>query len=210
MWKSISDYGQITAMNAREIGLVDSLTAVSPLNLMVNSNKNNKKARSKLEDKFGPEICANNFNASEKVSVIQYKRMVDKRARLERIHSAIHSKLSRLAELSTATSLLLSGFGIQPGGSSKEKIAVVTVNGGIDSSTSFKVIQAIQSINDDKEVKCLVLRVDSGGGSVISSEAILEELKILDIVSCNNCSSWLCIKNLLSILVLNVPMSNCA
>lgn len=187
MWKSVSDYGNITATNAKEIGLVDSLTAVSPLNCMVNAIKDSKKAKPKLEDKFGPEICANNFSACQKVSVAQYKRMVDKRARLERIHSAIDSKLSRLSELSTATSLLLSSFGIQPSGFSKEKIAVITVNGSIDSSMSFKVIQSIQSISDDKEVKCLVLRVDSGGGSVVSSEAILEELKLLDIVSCNNC-----------------------
>ena len=64
-----------------------------------------------------------------------------------------------------------------------KKVAVVTVNGSIDSAVSFRVIQSIRKIRDQKKVKCVVLRVNSTGGSVVSSEAILEELKTLDVVS---------------------------
>lgn len=187
MWNSISDYGSIAAPNAKEIGLVNSLPPVSPLSFMVNANKS-AKAKAGLEAKFGLEISSNNFSSMEKVSVIQYKRMLDKRAQLETLQMKMNNMINRLSELSTATSMILSGLGIQPKRSPVEKIAVVTVDGGIDRSLSFKVVQSLQKIRDDKHVKCIVLRVNSGGGSVISSEAILEELKTLHVVSKHVCT----------------------
>lgn len=183
-WKSVSNYGHLTASNTKEIGLVNSLPSASPLVFMVNANKVFK-SRAKLEECFGLDFCNNNFNANSAISVVKYKQMIEKRAWLDRLHSTINNKLHRLSELSTATSLLLSGLGIQPSKSSSEdKIAVVTVNGSINSSLSYQVIRSIRKIRHDKKVKCLVLRVNSGGGSVVSSEAILEELKTLDVVSC--------------------------
>lgn len=182
MWNSISEYGSIAALNAKEIGLVDSLPSVSPLSFMTNANKSTK-AKEELEAKFGLQISSNNFSAMDTVSVVQYKRMLDKRAKLELIQMKTNNMLHRLSELSTATSMFLSGFGIRPKKTSVDKIAVVTIDGGIDRSLSFRVIQSLQQIRNDKHVKCIVLRVNSGGGSVISSEAILEELKTLHIVS---------------------------
>lgn len=183
MWKSISGYGHLTASNAKEIGLVGSLPPVSPLSFMLKANKI-VKDKTKLEDKFGLEIASSTFNGTDSVSVVDYKRMLDKRMKLEKMYANINNKLHRLSELSTATSLLLSGLGIHPDKSSKEeKVAVVTVNGSIDSAVSFRVIQSIRKIRDQKKVKCVVLRVNSPGGSVVSSEAILEELKTLDVVS---------------------------
>lgn len=183
MWKSVSEYGHLTASNAKDIGLINSLPSVSPLSFMMKANKRVKE-KAKLEDKFGIEIASNTFNGTDGLSVATYKRMLDRRSKLEKLDSKLNRNLQRLSELSTATSLLLSGLGIQPSKSSKEdKIAVVTVNGGIDTSVSYRVIESIRKIRDDKKVKCLVLRVNSPGGSVVSSEAILEELKTLDVVS---------------------------
>ena len=56
---------------------------------------------------------------------------------------------------------------------------MVTVDGSIGSSLSYEIIEALRKIRADDAVKCLVLRVNSPGGSVISSEAILEELKMI-------------------------------
>lgn len=182
MWKSISEYGHLTAVNAKEIGLVNALPSVSPLCFMLKANKLVKE-KAMLEEKFGLDIASNTFNSTDAVSVVKYKQMLDKRSNIEKLGKEINSKLQRLSELSTATSLLLSSFGFRPDKSSKkEKIAVVTVNGSIDNTVSYRVNQSIQKIRDDKEVKCLVLRVNSPGGSVVSSEAILEELKTLRVV----------------------------
>jgi hypothetical protein len=56
----------------------------------------------------------------------------------------------------------------------------VTVDGSIDRSCASRVIRSLREIKKDKQVKAVVLRVDSPGGSVVSSEAILEEIKLLD------------------------------
>ena len=183
MWKSVTEYGHLTASNAKDIGLINSLPSVSPINFMMKANKITKE-KAKLEDRFGTEIASNTFNGTASISIMEYKRMLDKRTRFEKLDAQINSNLHRLSKLSTATSLLLSSLGIRPRKTSNEdKIAVVTVNGGIDTSVSFKVVQSIRNIRGDKKVKCVVLRVNSPGGSVVSSEAILEELKTLDVVS---------------------------
>ena len=181
-WKSISDYGSITASNAKAIGLICSLPTVTPLSFMIKANKD-AKAKSKLDKIFRNEVCSSNFDAADEVSVLEYKQMLQKKEDLERIHTKINSTLARLSELSTATSLLLSGCGVQTSSSKRDKIAVVTANGNIDGSLSYRVIQSIRKIRDDTQVKCLVLRINSGGGSVVSSEAVLEELNTLEIVS---------------------------
>ncbi|EED95006.1 hypothetical protein THAPSDRAFT_261589, partial [Thalassiosira pseudonana CCMP1335] len=134
MWQSISDYGSLTAVNAEEIGLVDSTPSVDPLPSLLEANKSD-----------------------------------DAKAKLEQ---------------NTATSLVLSGLGIYPNDVSQgDKVAVVTVDGGIGRSLAYEIISSLRKIRKDKDVKCLVLRVNSPGGSVVSSEAILEEVKALEIVS---------------------------
>jgi len=62
----------------------------------------------------------------------------------------------------------------------KEKVAVLTVDGTIDSALSYEIIRALRQIREDEEVRCMVLRVNSPGGSVVSSEAILEEIKLFE------------------------------
>ena len=44
----------------------------------------------------------------------------------------------------------------------------------------IKNVNSLRQIRKDKDVKSVVLRVNSPGGSVTSSEAILEEIKLLD------------------------------
>ena len=54
------------------------------------------------------------------------------------------------------------------------------MDGQIDQSCPSRIIRSLREIKKDKRVKAVVLRVDSPGGSVVSSEAILEEVKLLD------------------------------
>lgn len=58
-----------------------------------------------------------------------------------------------------------------------EKVALLYVTGGIDSSMATKTIKTLQKIRKDPEVKCVVMRVDSTGGTITASEAILQECK---------------------------------
>lgn len=61
-----------------------------------------------------------------------------------------------------------------------EVIAIVHVTGSINDSLARKTIQALHHIKHRDDVKCVILRVDSPGGSAVSSEAILEECKNLN------------------------------
>lgn len=214
MWRAIFQYGSLTAANAREIGLVDHTPPVDPLASLLEVNRKEERekrkkkmkeksfasrfgeedegdeeeagaAREKMEAKLGPHESLGKFDAIEAVSLVKYKQMLDKRARVERTREKCNDALRKIAETSTATSMILSALGCRPGEapSKREKVAVVTVDGTIGSSTSYEVVRSLRQIRKDKAVKCVVLRVDSPGGSVVSSEAILEEIKLCDKVS---------------------------
>lgn len=78
--------------------------------------------------------------------------------------------------------------------SDKEKIALVRIQGTIDSKTARATAKLFRKIKKDKDVKCVVLRVDSPGGSVTDSETILQECRDLPQVSLrrsNVCSDFL-------------------
>ena len=82
--------------------------------------------------------------------------------------------------------MILSALGWKPDKTSstkRDKVAVLTVAGSIGSPLSYEIIRSLRQIKQDKNVKSVVLRVDSPGGSVVSSEAILEEIKLLNKVN---------------------------
>ena len=207
MWQSIFDYGSLRATNSTEIGLVDCTPPVDPLVslLTVNRRKAKKRVkksfkslllssdekdedttisdRVKFDETFGTHESFSKFSATEAVSLVKYKQMLNKKERVERIRMKINNVFHRLSETSTATSILLSSLRMQPKKSSStksDKVAVVTVDGTIGSSLSYAIIRALRQIGKDKGIKAVVLRVNSPGGSVVSSEAILEEIKLLD------------------------------
>lgn len=189
MWKSIFDYGSLTSANSAEIGLVDSIFPVDPLLSLLHANKEKKEdkekpttaKKAKLEEMFGLNKSFDKFVATEQVSLVKYHEMMRMKAKLEKRRKYF----TKLAESSTAASIILSTIGLAPREaeflpSKVEKVAVVTVDGNIGSSLAYEIIEALRKIRADNAVKCLVLRVNSPGGSVTSSEAILEELKILE------------------------------
>ena len=204
MWQSIFEYGSLRAPNSTDIGLVDYTPPVDPLISLLNVNqrgakKKQKKSfvssllsedeettisdRVKFDEKFGMHENFSKFCATEAVSLAKYKQMLNKKERVERIRMKINYVLHRLSETSTATSFILTALRTQPEKSTSakcEKVAVVTVDGTIGSSLSYEIIRSLRKIREDKGIKAVVLRVNSPGGSVVSSEAILEELKLLD------------------------------
>mmetsp|Transcript_11345 Transcript_11345/g.22672 ORF Transcript_11345/g.22672 Transcript_11345/m.22672 type:complete len:748 (+) Transcript_11345:130-2373(+) len=196
MRKSMFDYGSLSAANGADLGLIDAMFPVDPLLSLLHANKEVaagdkekvedgkdliKAKKAKLEEIFGLNKSFDKFVATEQVSLVKYHEMMKKKAKLEERRKYF----TKLAESSTAASLILSTIGLAPREakllpSKVEKVAVVTVDGSIGSSLSYEIIESLRKIRTDDDVKCLVLRVNSPGGSVTSSEAILEELKILE------------------------------
>ena len=207
MWKRIMSHGTMSAANSKEIGLIDASPVVNPLSSLLKMTKKEakiererknakpsedeeeegekkSKIRLKAEDKFGKEVV-DGFVATEAVTLSQYKDMLARREKIESRSREIARRLKKLAERSTATEAILSALGFDVDGQhEREKVAVLTIDGAIGSSLAYETVRSLREIREDKSVKCLVLRVNSPGGSVISSEAILEELKLFEKVSC--------------------------
>ena len=206
MWKRIASYGHMSAANSKEIGLIDASPVVNPLSSLLKmtkkeakiegERKNSKpsedeedegekksKIRLKAEDKFGNEVV-DGFVATEAVSLSEYKSMLARRERVEGRSKDVARRLQKLADRSTATASILSALGFDVDGQRKrEKVAVLTIDGAIGSELAYESVRSLREIREDKSIKCLVLRVNSPGGSVISSEAILEELNLFEKVS---------------------------
>ena len=144
----------------------------------------------KFEEKFGIHRSYSQFTANESITLSKYLGMLNKKDTVERTRRTMDDVLHRLSVSSTATSMILSALGLQTVddvssddakyNSDCDKIAVLTVDGGIDRKCSTRVVRALREIKTDKRVKAVVLRVNSPGGSVVSSELILEEIKHLD------------------------------
>ena len=152
-------------------------------------------ARRKFEGKFGMHDSYRKFDATESVILVRYLDMLNRKDQVERTRGRIDGVLRRLSGMSIATSMILSALGLVPNDDAlsssssslslasaepSDRIAVLTVDGTIDRSCASRIIRSLREIKKDKRVKAVVLRVDSPGGSVVSSEAILEEVKLLD------------------------------
>ncbi len=75
---------------------------------------------------------------------------------------------------------------------SKEKIAVIKINGAIGETVARKAEKALRKVKDEKDVKCVVLRVDSRGGAINACESIYQEVQELPqkvVVSFGNVSA---------------------
>ena len=67
------------------------------------------------------------------------------------------------------------------GGKSSDQIALLQVDGMIGNDMAGTLVDSIRKIREDDKTKCVVVRVSSGGGSVVACETIQQELKALDI-----------------------------
>lgn len=76
VWNAIHEYGILTADEAHEISFIDAKYPIDPLMDLVAANSGKKNIREDLEAKWGAEL---NFPAAQEVSVLQYKRMIDRR-----------------------------------------------------------------------------------------------------------------------------------
>jgi protease-4 len=86
--------------------------------------------------------------------------------------SAIAQKLGGLATGAFDTKTIQAG-------ESSQTVAVVEVNGLIDRAQAAMVESFCREVRGDKNVKAVVIRIDSGGGTVSDSDAIYEQFKRL-------------------------------
>lgn len=116
-------------------------------------------------------------------------QLVDELAYLDQVQDYLKSELG-LSEDDKLEMVSLSKYAMNTPKSTdkllvKDKVAILFAQGGIvdgngeiDEIGSGRFIKAIQKIRKDDDVKALVLRVNSGGGSALASDVILRELNL--------------------------------
>jgi len=193
-WKDIHDFGTMTADNAQEIKLVDYLPQVNPLFDLVNMNKIKEKSES-LREKWGALLKEDGFRADELLSLPQYSARLRKKKKWQTRKGQMYEKFTNAAARSSALETVLGALGYESpyfhwdkkevdevfSKMTKDKVAVIHVTGGIDDKVAKTVTRALREVKKDANVKCVVLRVDSPGGSVTASETVLEECKDIGI-----------------------------
>mmetsp|Transcript_22047 Transcript_22047/g.31996 ORF Transcript_22047/g.31996 Transcript_22047/m.31996 type:complete len:782 (-) Transcript_22047:600-2945(-) len=219
IWDNLRDYGTLTGDNAIEIGLIDELSLIDPLDsLLIDAKEKNKRKirkKSRKRRKNGNGIGGdssststsnsitdddnsekdelNHFRAEKKISLLEYSSLLKKKSKVEETKWKIRETMDTLSRKSSMTETVFGILGYSAPNFNvdeddynknswkinKEKIAVVNITGAITDSIATSVIQTLRKIKDDKNVKCVVLRVDSPGGSSTASELIHQECKHL-------------------------------
>lgn len=186
IWKALYDYGTMTAENALEIKLVDFLPNINPLTDLLDMSRDQEHTE-KLRRKWGEKLDLDNFKGQETLSIEDFSKILKKRRRSEKRRQTMLSFLQDITSKSSAAEALLSIFGWEKPllnlnardfrYKSDEKIAVVSIDGGIDNNTAHKTAKIFRELKKDNEVKCIILRINSPGGTVTASETIFEECK---------------------------------
>eukprot|EP00980_Cylindrotheca_fusiformis_P001981 scaffold443_cov125-Cylindrotheca_fusiformis.AAC.30 len=155
-WDSVFSAGSFPAEMARKVGFVDEITPLDPLDAAIASGRKVAKEggaeeRSELIKKMwaGKDSSVDDFEAEATISIQDY-------ANEKRIE-----KMRR--------------FNFHRG--EKEKIAVLKVTGAITDSTAQKLEKALKKLKKADDVKALILRIDSPGGSIFACESIFQQLK---------------------------------
>jgi hypothetical protein len=81
VWNAIHHHGILTAGEAHEISFIDAAYPIDPLKDLLAANSEKENLREELKVKWGAEL---NFPATQEVSIVQYKRMIDRRKRFQK------------------------------------------------------------------------------------------------------------------------------
>lgn len=162
VWKQIQESGSFPAITAWKTGFVDYLPRRNPLPELLKCGSG--ECLPKLEKRREPwEADFERFNATEMIHIVDYAKRIE-RKRNPRF--TLLNYISNVVKKYTETSP-------KP---ITEKIALLHIEENISNGTTFELVSALRKIKADKTFKCIVLRVDSPGGSVTPCETIRQEL----------------------------------
>lgn len=179
IWKRIHDSGTFPAATAWSGGLIDYLPRRDPLRVLLDGNKSTQD-KIKLRMQWKPhETDFVKFKAEEAVSVTWYAKKIRKQKLAEARKKRLTKLLVRYPNVAAALTAV--GVSVPKEPTNKEKIALLYVQGTIGDQQARKTVNSIRKIAQDKDTKCVVLRVSSPGGSIFACETISQELKGLNV-----------------------------
>ncbi|KAL3912922.1 MAG: hypothetical protein SGARI_000912 [Bacillariaceae sp.] len=170
------------------------------------SASDSSKDESTSSDQWKTETDSEHFNADAKITIDAYasKKAMDRRK--EAMLWKRFQSLKKMSESNPVASAALTmiGYGApyfnipkeifseEKANGVDEKIAVLKISGAIGEGAARKAEKALRKIKDQEDIKCVVLRVDSPGGSINACETIYQELQDLPqkvVVSFGNVSA---------------------
>jgi hypothetical protein len=111
-WKMVHNAGTFPGSVAEQIGFVDYLPRLDPLDQLVLSNKSEKQKK-EMKQKWGKETDLDHFTAEEAISITQYAKKVSKKKAKESKDWTIHKYLKEQAQKSPVMKTFMSAVGYQ-------------------------------------------------------------------------------------------------
>jgi hypothetical protein len=111
-WQMVHKAGTFPGSVAQQIGFVDYLPRLDPLDQLVLSNKSEKE-KEEMKQKWGKETDMDHFTAEEAISITQYAKKVSKKKAQETKDWTIHKYLKEQAQKSPAIKTCMSAMGYQ-------------------------------------------------------------------------------------------------
>lgn len=177
LWKRIRELGAFPGESAVKAGFVDSLPRRDPLVDLVKSKKDDSEEE-KVKAKWTlQETDFDSFPSSAIVTLKDYSKQVSMKKIASQRRQIWHHYIAKAPALKSLYSLLYSNRPAEP----VEHIALLQVDGAIGDAMANKLVNEIRKIRKDDRTKCVVVRVSSGGGSVVACETIQQELKSLEV-----------------------------
>lgn len=208
IWNHVHEAGFFPSESALGAGLVDFLPRRDPLpDLLAYNRANTEEEKKKIKDGWETvETDFGNFPAEEAISLQQYAAKQRKLKRLEEKRTQWEKRLTKWFgqdALSIMPSVVLKEQNRpidEEAKQKKGKVLLMNISGMIDDTKAREVVKDLRKATaeslpsdgqDEKtsdeqnggksEIKCIVLRITSPGGSALASETISQELQALKI-----------------------------
>ena len=182
MWKRINATGAFPGDAAVEAGFVDSLPRRDPLYDLVDRKLRDQEENdvsSKLKEH---ETDFTSFPSDSTISLKQYAKQLASKKKAAQRKQMLEDIIEKSTYLKKILSIVGGGKAMLSGSvAGREQIALLQVDGMIGNEMAGILVDSIRKIRKENKTKCVVVRVSSGGGSVISCETIQQELKALDL-----------------------------
>lgn len=155
-WDMVHSAGSFPSEVAQKIGFVDEVAPLDPLDAVIASDKKKEGETEKVDSSLlvkkrwaGKMSDMKDFKAEATISIQDY---------------ANENKVKKPKK-----------FNFYKG--KNERIAVLKVTGAITETTAQKMEKALKKLKQADDVKALILRIDSPGGSITACETIFQQLK---------------------------------
>lgn len=183
LWKRLQESGTFPALTAWKAGLIDYIPHRDPLPDLLKSNEENGSKKDEIKKKWKhEETNFDNFKAEKVISLREYSRRISKKEKAE----SRKQMWMKYAQMNPTIMQFLSAAGFSEqlrSPKKRDKVALLyaKAEGGINDLTARKLVNSIRKIGEDKDTKCVVLRINSPGGNIFACEMILQELKGVDL-----------------------------